>query len=166
MRRNTLYTKSIAVISLVFLSGLALAMSHGDAPSLPENLQNFKHINTLFVVDSESPIHGIHHFAIGKKGREAFLQGGTEEYPEGTTFLGRVYKPVQTKDGRYKEGKLVAYTMMHKDPSSKATKDTGGWHFVMFGPNGENKGVDPVKSCFGCHKPSPDTDYVLSTPLE
>ena len=29
-----------------------------------------------------------------------------------------------------------------------------------------DKGVDPVQACFGCHEPSPETDFVLSSPLD
>ncbi len=154
------------LITIMLTAGLALAMSHSDQLSMPKELNEFDHINTLFVPNTASPIHGIHHFYMGTKGRKAFMQGGTDEYPDGTTFVGKVYKPVKTEAGRYQEGDLAAYTMMKKDSSAKVTKKTGGWHFVMFGPDGKNKGVDPAKSCFGCHKPSPETDYVLSKPLK
>jgi hypothetical protein len=138
----------------------------GDAVSLPD-MDDFAHINTLVVPDKESPIHGIHHFYMNPKGLEVFAQAaqGQADYPEGTVIVGKVFKPEKTQEGRYKEGGLAAYTYMEKAPGAEGTDDTGGWRFAMLTPEGTDMGVDPVKNCFGCHKPHKDTDYVLSTPL-
>lgn len=156
----------IVIFALLSIAGTARTMSHGASPELPADLDDYKHVNTLVAPSADSPIQGIHHFYMGKTGRKTFMQGGTDEYPDGTTFVAKVYKPVKTEEGRYMEGDLAAYTMMKKDSGSEATKETGGWFFVMFGPDRKNKGVDPVKTCFGCHEPSPETDYVLSKPLK
>jgi len=155
----------IFLMAMALTAGLGLATSQEEGQSLPENLDEYKHVNTLIVPNAESDIHGLHHFYMGKKGRQAFMQGGTNQYPDGTTFVGKVYKIVETTEGRYKEGDLAAYTLMRKDSDAQSTQDTGGWHFVMFTSDGANKDVDPAKHCFGCHEPSPETDYVLSEPL-
>lgn len=155
-----------AVALLVaILAGMVLPSPQEEQPSLPDDLGQYEHINTLVVPGSESPIHGIHHFYMNPLGFEIFLNGGTEEYPDGAIIVGKVFKPLETEEGRFKEGELAAYTLMVKDSDSPATRETGGWHFVMFGPDRENRGVDPVEGCFGCHAPSPGTDFILSTPL-
>jgi hypothetical protein len=151
---------------LALLSGMALALPQDQAPALPDDMSEYKHINTLVVPQSESPIHGIHHFYMSPEGREAFLAGGTDEYPDGTIIVGKVFQPVETGGGHLKEGELAAYTLMVKDSNAPATRQTGGWHFAMFGPDRKNQGVDPVEGCFGCHTPSPETDFVLSKPLK
>jgi len=155
---------AIAAAALATVA-LAVAASEHQEPTLPADLTDYEHINTLVVPDAESPIHGIHHFYMGPTGRQEFRAGGTDEYPDGTTIVGKVFAPVKTDDGRYMEGDLVAYTMMKKDAGAQATAATGGWHFTMHEPGGEAKGVDPAQACFGCHQPSPRTDFVLSTPL-
>jgi hypothetical protein len=166
MRARTGLVPTLTLLAFAALAGgLALAMSHGEAPSLPADLEDHHHVNTLVVTDDESPIHGIHHFYMGETGRDLFLGGGTDEYPDGTTFVGKVFKPERSEEGRWREGKLAAYTLMLKDSGEEATTETGGWHFVMYGPDGTSRGVDPVRDCFGCHRPQPDTDFVLSTPL-
>jgi hypothetical protein len=128
-------------------------------------MEDFEHINTLVAPDTARPIHGIHHFYMSQTGMELFRNGGTAEYPEGTVIVGKVYKPMETSGGHYKEGDLAGYTMMKKDPDAGTTQATGGWHFVMFGPDRMDQDVDPVVGCFGCHAPSRETDFVLSTPL-
>ncbi len=160
-----LYSTLCGVLGVFAVSGVLFAMSHGDAPSLPEDLDDFEHVNTLVVPDAGSPIHGFHHFYVDDRGREIFRNGGSDEYPDGTVFVGKVYAPGETAEGRYQEGDLVAYTLMEKDAGSQTTHATGGWHFVMLDAEGEPKRVDPVEACFGCHEPSPETDFVLSTPL-
>ena len=107
----------------------------------------------------------MHHFYANEPGRTTFSNEGSNDYPDGTVFVGKVYATVETDEGRYKEGNLVAYTLMQKDARTNETEATGGWHFVMFDAEGKNKNVNPVQDCFGCHQPSAETDYVLSTPL-
>ncbi len=150
-----------ALVLVAVLFGTAISK---DAPKLPD-LSTYKHINTLVVPDTESPIHGIHHFYMNETGLPVFKKGvNGGEYPADTIIVGKVFKPMKTEDGQYKEGDLAGYTMMEKAPGAD-TEQTGGWRFVMFDPTGKPKDVDPVTACFPCHKPSEETDYVLSTPL-
>ena len=135
-------------------------------PGLPDDFDGFVHINSLLVPDDESPIHGFHHFYMNNRALGTFRGGGTDEYPDGTIIVGKVYAPEKTDEGRYREGELAAYTLMQKEAGALETRATGGWHFVMFDAEGANKGVDPVQACFGCHEPSPGTDFVLSSPLD
>lgn len=154
-----------AVVATLAAATLLFAVDPAEVPVLPEDLDTFSHVNTLVVPDSESPIHGVHHFYANDRARRAFESGGSDEYPDEAIFVGKVYKPVKTDDGRYKEGDLVAYTLMEKDAVDVSAEATGDWHFVMYDAEGTNKNVDPAKNCFGCHEPSPETDFVLSTPL-
>jgi hypothetical protein len=154
----------VGIIGLV--SVLILGMDHGDTPSMPDDLSAYEHVNTLVVPRSDSPIHGIHHFYVNRRGLTHFEDGGTEQYPDRTIFLGKVFAPVETEDGWIREGELVAYTLMQKDADAESTADTGGWHFVMYDAQGGAKDIDPAKDCFGCHEPSPETDFVLSQPLQ
>jgi hypothetical protein len=135
-----------------------------EPPGLPD-MAAYTHINTLVVPDSESPIHGIHHFYMNDVALKTFRQGvNGGEYPEGAIIVGKVFKPVTTEEGRIREGDLAGYTYMEKQPMPM-TERTGGWRFVKYSPAGEQMGVNPVQDCFSCHEPSKETDYVLSEPL-
>ena len=158
-----LKTVLVALLCLC-LAGILLGLQKAE---LPDDMDDFKHINTLVVPDKESPIHGIHHFYLNKKGMNTFhsmAEGKT--YPDGTIFIGKVFKVVETEQGRLKEGDMAAVTYMRKQIDSEETKNTGGWHFVMFTPDGTPKDIDPQKACFQCHKPFEKSDFVISQPLK
>ena len=177
--QRTLLVVAAAIVALA-AAGLLFAVDSTEVPErpdrdplnpakipvLPDNLDTFEHVNTLVVPDPDSPIHGIHHFYANHRAAAALEAGGSDEYPTEAIFVGKVFKPVKTDEGWYTEGDLVAYTLMEKDPVDVAARVTGGWHFVMYDAEGASKGVDPVEACFGCHEPSPETDFVLSTALE
>jgi hypothetical protein len=155
--------------ALAALAALApLAAGAGEAGrSLPADLDQYRHVNTLVVPGADSPIHGIHHFYMNETARQAFRQRpGKGGYPAGSRIVGKVYKVVETDDGRLREGGLAAYTYMAKEPDYVSAEKTGGWLFVMFDAQGRAKDLNPAQKCFGCHAPSPETDYVLSEPLE
>ena len=146
---------------LLLIAATVISSSHETG--LPEDLASFQHVNTLVVPDTTSPIHGIHHFYANEsalKTMKAGVEGGS--YPDGATFVGVVFAPHKTTDGRYREGDRAAYTLMRKDAGNEATSETGGWHFVMFTAGGEKMDIDPVKNCFGCHQPHQKTDFVMS----
>jgi len=157
--------KVVFLAVLISFAVVAFAASHKAPDSLPENLDTYDHSNTLAVPDKESPIHGIHHFYMNEVGMKTFQERG-KEYPDGTIIVGKVYKVRETKEDWLKEGDLAAYTYMGKNEKSESTKDTGGWHFLQFDSRGQKMDINPVKNCFGCHKPHEDTDFVMSTPLD
>ena len=46
---------------------------------------------------------------------------------------------------------------------NKKYKETGGWLFAGFTPEGKPSGIDPVKNCYECHlKMAKDNDLVIS----
>lgn len=103
-------------------------------------MDDFKHINTLVSPDKKSPIHGIHHFYLNQKGMETFNSMKEEKmYPDGAIFIGKVFKVMKTEEGRLKEGDMAAVTYMRRLADLDETKNTGGWHFVMFTPDGTPK---------------------------
>ena len=159
-------TTKIIFIGLICLFMVGMVISRQDV-ELPDDMSKFSHVNTLAVPDAESPIHGIHQFYLNEKGMEVFTSDKEgKKYPDGTIFLGRVYKVVKTDDGWLKEGDLMAVTYMRKESDSEAVQNTGGWRFVMFTPDGSVKDIDPLKACFFCHKPHEKSDFVISTPLQ
>jgi hypothetical protein len=101
---------------------------------------------------------------MNKKGLEAFEKGGP--YPDGTIIVGGVYEVVTTGEGALNEGKKLFQTYMRKDSRAKEAKDTGGWIFAAFSPDGKLMEKDVKKDCFECHRAVKDSDYVFSKPLK
>lgn len=157
----------IVVTVLIIATAWMIQASSHDAPSLPKDMSDFQHINSLVVTNADSPIHGIHHFYMNGKGMETFKESAANgAYPEGTRIVGKVFKVVATENGRYMEGDLAAYTYMEKAPEHPMAEKTGGWIFMQFDAKKDDMGVDAVKNCFGCHKPHEKTDFVMSKPLK
>lgn len=165
MTRNLSYFAGLSVVA-VALAAYAKAPA-SRAQGLPEDLDEYEHINSIVVPDPESPVMGFHHFYMNGTGLETFQAAKDDvEFPAGTVIVGKVYQPQRTEDGAYKEGKLLAYTLMRKAPNSPTTEDTGDWQFAKFDPQGKPVKIDPVADCFHCHKPHAATNYVISDPLE
>ncbi|MDD3618228.1 MAG: cytochrome P460 family protein [Desulfobulbaceae bacterium] len=151
----------LGTITLCFIHGWAPAWADSSEPQLPKDLTGYRHIHSLVINDKESPLFGFHHFYINETGWETFKNQGPFPYPEGTIFLGAVYKVEQ--DGElYNEGSGAVYTMMKKDP---AAAETGGWLFASFTPDGKPVEQDVKTGCFSCHQPLKDRDHVFSSPL-
>ena len=154
----------MAMVVAGMVAGVATGQSLSE-PKLPPDLATYTHVNSLVVPDSDSPLHGMHHFYANKSARAVLEAGGAENYPDQSIFVGKVYSLVETDEGRYQEGDLVAYTLMRKASGAKETQETGGWRFAMLDSEGNPKDIDPVADCFECHRPHADTDFVLSEPL-
>lgn len=153
---------------LLLLAGIRAAEPKADpAQQLPNDLGSYTHINSIVVPSPDSPVTGFHHFSINDRGLKTFQSGpGGKKFPAGTVLVGRVYKPVKTRDGAYKEGNLLAYTLMTRRPDDPTTRKTGGWLWQKFDARGKPVEINPVKDCFSCHQPHKESDYVISRPLE
>jgi hypothetical protein len=154
------------VFLIVCTMGAGLLFAGGAKMTLPKNMQDFKHVNTLIIPDKNNSIFGIHHFYMNSEGLERFRnQAEGEPYPEGTKIVGKVYDVLSREGGGYKEGDLLAYTYMQKAPGMEKTKNTGGWLFVKFDAKGDAASINPATDCFVCHAPAKASDFVLSEPL-
>ena len=102
------------------------------------------------------------------RGISAFQQ--RRPYPEGTLFIGKLYKietdevELSEEDFSFRnEGDLRGTSYMRKDTNAK---ETGGWVYALFGPDRKRIEIDVKKACFSCHTRAIDTDYIFSKPLK
>jgi hypothetical protein len=153
--------KTCLLLAAMMLATGAAYAEDSSRPALPGDFSGYRHIHSLVINDKESPLYGFHHFYINETGWETFKNQGPFPYPEGTIFLGAVYK-VNQEGEQYNEGAGAVYTIMQKDP---AAKETGGWLFGTFSPDGELLDQDVKKACFSCHQPLQDRDHVFSSPM-
>jgi len=149
-----------SLMVVAFVASLASGAVAGDL-ALPKDKDTYKHIGSLIIPDKTSPLFGIHHFTMNKKALGAFEKGTA--YPDGSIIVGSVYEVVTTPEGIINEGKKQFYTYMQKD---KAARETGGWMFAAFAPDGKKVEKDAKKDCFACHTAVKDSDYVFSKPLK
>jgi hypothetical protein len=155
--------KLLVIITAVCLvAGLALAVSAETKKGMafPKDWETYKHIGSLIITDKNHGLYGIHHFYINKKGLDAFMKG--EKYPDGTIIVDAVYE-ITESGGILNEGKRAFFPVMKKNSKMK---DTGGWEWAAFSPDGKLLDKDPKKDCLSCHDPLKDSDYVFSKPLK
>jgi hypothetical protein len=156
--------KSAVVIPFALLLigalGVAVSAETKKGMAFPKDWTSYKHIGSLVITDKNNALFGFHHFYINNKGAKAFEKGA--KYPDGTIILDAVYE-VKQDGAMLNEGKLAFFPVMKKNSKMK---ETGGWEWAAFGPDGKLLDKDPKKDCFSCHESMKDNDYVFSKPLK
>jgi plastocyanin len=94
--------------------------------------------------------------------------------PEGTVLTLVQYKvklddqgnPVRDASGRFQKTEIAGYTVMEKRAGWGAEYPpelrNGDWEYSAFTAEGKFNDKANYKSCFECHKPHADRDYVMS----
>ncbi len=151
MKKNALF---IAVSSVLAAVSVSLA---AGAVSLPKGYEKWTKSKQQIVNDKKSLFYGIHYTYVDAKAMKSYKSGG--KYPEGSRFVVVQYG-IREQDGKPVRGKKSMIVLMKKD---KRQKQTGGWLFAGFTPEGKPSGIDPVKNCFECHKKEAgNRDFVIS----
>ena len=148
--------KIASVLALTAVLGAAGAAMAAQ-PSLPKGYEKWEKSKERIITDKKSIFYGIHYIYVDKKAMKGYKSGGP--YPEGSRFVAVNYT-IKDEGGKPVRGKKSMIVMMKKD---KTQKETGGWQFAGFSPDGKLSGLDPAKDCFGCHdRDAKQSDYVIS----
>jgi hypothetical protein len=150
--------KKFVVLVVVFsVMACASLVAAADKVSLPKGYEKWEKSRQKIVTDKKSLFYGIHYTYVDKKAMPAFKSGG--KYAEGSQFV-VVHYNIREEGGKQVEGKKNMIVLMKK---GKKYKNTGGWLYAGFGPDGKLSGIDPVKNCYECHlKEAKSTDFVIS----
>ena len=149
--------KAYAILAGLALLGAVGTATAADKVALPKGYEKWEKSKQKMVTDKNSLFYGSHYIYVDKKAMPAYKAG--KGYPEGSRFV-VVFYNIKDEAGKMVEGKKNMIVLMQKN---KKQKDTGGWLFAGFNPDGKPSGVDPVKNCFDCHlKEAKDRDFVIS----
>jgi len=149
--------KLISLVTMVSIMAWVLPAMAAEKVSLPKGYEKWEKSRQKIVTDKKSLFYGIHYTYVDKKTMPAFKSGG--KYAEGSRFV-VVHYNIREEGGKPVEGKKNMIVLMKKD---KKYKNTGGWLYAGFGPDGKLSGIDPVKNCYECHlKEAKSTDFVIS----
>jgi hypothetical protein len=144
----------IALIAMVAAAAISFA---AETVSLPKGYEKWEKSKQKVINDKKSLFYGIHYTYVDKKTMKAFKTDGP--YPEGSKFIVVQYG-IRDEGGKPIQGKKSMIVLMVKD---KRHKETGGWLFAGFTPEGKPSGIDPVKNCYECHlKEAGNRDLVFS----
>lgn len=146
------------IIALLALASVAVSAAAASAAvTLPKGYEKWEKSKARTITDKSSIFYGIHYIYVDKKAMKAYKSGGP--YPDGSRFVAVNYS-IREEGGKQVPGKKNMIVLMQKD---KKQKETGGWHFEGFTPDGKSSGLDAKKDCFGCHdRDAKDRDYVIS----
>lgn len=141
---------------LVVCSMFCPVISHAATQVVPKGYASWQKSERKVVTDKSSLFYGIHYIYADKKAMQGYQAGN--KFPEGSRIVVEFFN---IKDNPAVDGPKNMVVLMQKD---KRHKETGGWLFAGFGVDGKPSGIDPVKTCFGCHlKDAAQKDYVIST---
>lgn len=144
------------IYGLVVCSMLCSVISHAATQAVPKGYASWQKSERKVVTDKNSLFYGIHYIYADKKAMQGYQAGN--KFPEGSRIVVEFFN---IKDNPAVDGPKNMVVLMQKD---KRHKETGGWLFAGFGVDGKPSGIDPVKTCFGCHlKDAAQKDYVIST---
>ena len=119
--------------------------------------RSFTHVKAMVIPDKAHGLYGFHHIYVNGKGLPTLKKGGM--YPEGAVFVGVFYDVATEKDKSIHQGKKLFYVYMKKEAKAK---DTGGWRYAAFDPEGKLLDKDVKKECYECHTAVKDSDYIFS----
>jgi hypothetical protein len=146
-----------ALVGIIATLAFSATVMSAEKAALPKGYQKWEKSSRKIETDKRSLFYGIHYIYVDKKAMKGYKAGG--QYPEGSMFVVVNYN-IKEVGGKPVEGKKNMIVLMKKD---KKCKDTGGWFFAGFSPNGKPSGIDPVKNCYECHlKEAGKTDLVIS----
>ncbi len=149
--------KAVLVIVLAVSVFLPAVYASASTPlKLPKNYHSWQKSSRKVVTDKNSLFYGVHYIYADKKGMQGYRSGG--RFPEGSTIVVDFYNIGANPSV---DGARNMIALMRKD---RRAKETGGWIFAGYGPDGKPNDIDPATVCFGCHKKdASDRGYVIST---
>ena len=146
---------TVVLLSVLFLCFIA-AVSGAASTALPKGYTSWKKSERKVVTDKNSLFYGIHYIYADKKAQKGYL--ADNRFAEGSRIVVESYS---IKGNPAIDGPKNMIVLMKKDKRQTAT---GGWLFAGFGVDGKPSGLDPVTTCFGCHKKdAAQKDFVIST---
>jgi len=150
--------KVVAWISAVCMLSVCASVSASSVPPLPKKYASWQKSSRKVVTDKSSLFYGIHYIYADKKAMKGYQDNN--RFPEGSSIVVEYFN-IKDAAGSAQDGPKNMIVLMRKD---KRARETGGWLFAGYGADGKPSGIDPVKTCFGCHqKDASQRDYVIST---
>lgn len=147
------------IISLLLSPATSGADEH-EVP-YPDGYRHWSHVKSMLIEPGhplENPFQGIHHVYANDKAIQGYKDG---KFPDGSVLVFDLLDYVEEGD-TIQEGDRKLVGVMHKD--AKKYAETGGWGFEGFTKSSETERLtnDGGVSCYVCHTPQEDHDYVYS----
>ena len=147
----------IILLLITVLAIISVETFAAQGTTVPKGYEKWHKSRARVITDKNSLFYGIHYIYVDNTALKSYQSGGI--YPEGSRFVVVNYT-IRDRGGKPVEDKKSMIVLMKKD---RTQKETGGWLFAGFTPEGKPAGLDPKKNCYECHlKDAAATDLVLS----
>ena len=145
---------------IVFLLCLAVAcpVLAAQQPALPKAYAtSWKKSARKVVTDKHSLFYGVHYLYADAKAMQGYR--AANRFPEGSRIIVEHFN--LKADNPSVDGPKNMVVLMKKDKRQQAT---GGWLYAGYTAQGKPSGLDPVSTCFECHRNKvAHRDYVFSS---
>jgi len=150
--------KRLLVLCLLCLTVACPALAAQQQMALPKGYAtSWKKSVRKVVTDKASLFYGVHYLYADAKALQGYRAGN--KFPEGSRII--VEHFMLKADNPTMDGPKNMVVLMKKDKRQTAT---GGWLYAGYTAQGKPSGLDPVTTCFGCHKKeAAHRDYVFSS---
>lgn len=176
---RTIEKIALKLIAVLAFAGPALAgviWSSGQTPAKPDVAQSaaaptslpldYRDWRLVSVAHEAGKLNDLRAVLGNDLAIDAYRKGATS-FPDGAIIarLAWTYTPSVENNAAFgQEQSFVAGTptnvqIMVKD--EKRFSSTGGWGYAQF-TDGKPATIDPVKSCYSCHTPAKQNDYVFT----
>jgi Cytochrome P460 len=165
------------LVAVAALTGLvaftALASGHADDEvgpifgiKIPPGYRDWKLISVAHEAGELNDIRAI----LGNDTAVNAYRAGTLPFPDGTIIARIAWKYVPSAENNKVFGRDQSFVpgappdwylqFMVKDSTKYAA--TGGWGFAQFNKDGKSANEAKIKTCFPCHEPVKDRDFVFT----
>ena len=167
MKRISILVIAIAVCAVAFIAFAASGADDEAAPifgiKIPPGYRDWKLISVAHEAGNLNDLRAV----LGNDVAIKAYQEGKVPFPDGTIITRLAWKYVPSEENNKVFGREQSFVtgeptnvqFMVKD--SKKYAETGGWGFAQF-KNGKPDDKADLKTCFPCHVPIKERDYVFT----
>jgi hypothetical protein len=173
MEETTMNTRRLGVLVAVLgMAGASMAAlqvrAGGDQVAFPENYAQ----GVMYYSFDRPDVKQYRETFVTPSAIDALKNG--QPVPSGTVITTLLYKaqldadgnPVKDANGRFIKADLVGYAVMEKRTGWGAEypeeKRNGEWEYQLFTPERKVSDKANLNSCFECHKPHANTDFLFT----
>jgi len=152
---------NLALLTLVTVIFGAKAFSDDAAVEYPSDYRSWQHVKSMIIKPGhplEDPFGGIHHIYANAQAMNGLNNG---EYEDGAVFVFDLLGYEDSNQIIAETNRLRIDVMQYQREQFSAT---GGWGFETFVGDSSTERLDQdvVVTCYNCHIPAKDSNYVYS----
>jgi len=171
MKHFTLFLFAVATMAGV-VAQMTPAPGHADGASapyvteIPQGYRDWRWISSAHEAGKLNSLGAV----LGNDVAIKAFRAGKFPFPDGTIIAALHYRNVPSeennkvfgRDQSFVPGSAPDWYLQFMVKDSKKYAATGGWGYAQFNKDGKPAEEAPLKTCYPCHAPAKDHDYVFT----